>query len=312
MNFAINLEKLDYELLNKYVVDVIGKVPKNSFLLKSISFLQKRASIQNEDNFKPLILSRKIVGGKPIPFENEIVQDVLGPLNLNSNNISLACSFLAGRGPKIYILPYILFSIGLKVRPTIWIDDVVSLFKHNRTKDEQRHMNNLYKIAFKPFDVDLKFTSEIMHKFIIPAQLLDRISKLSYEEFIELIPYDRRKLEYIKFLDLIHPLWQAIILSQLNEDYYLSAINTKRQLMLICKLGDVKRNIIFFPKFEIKGGGRKVYELGQNNDVFNNLSEETIECFYKFYLFAFKREPNPSLEQKRKELNLFLRKVYTS
>lgn len=304
MSSAIDLNKLNLEILDKYVVDVIGEVDKDNFLIKSIDYLQIVASSTQDI---PLInnnLRKRSSRNNNSYSKIDIIQDVTGPLDLH--NTTLACSFLAGRKPKIYILPYILFAIGLKTKLYVIVEDTLAIFKHKRAVEEQAKINILYKKVLSSFNVNVTFTSDTTLP-IISSFLLESLCSLKYEEFIQLLPYHHRGINYIKFFDIIHPLRQASVFRSLTQDYYLSAINTKTQISIIRKLANSKINVIYFPKLEIIDEGLKVYELGQDRNIFKTLNKSTIDYLYKFYRFAFKDDRNSKLSDKRNKLNNFLK-----
>lgn len=309
MSSAIDLSKLNLDILNKYVVDVVGKVDKDDFLKKSIDYLKIIASSAQDI---PIISNhlRKRLGHNNNSYSKiDIIQDVTGPLDLN--NATLVCSFLAGRKPKIYILPYILFAMGLNTKLYVVVEDFLAIFKHNRTAKEQEKINNLYKKVFSSFNVDVSFTSDTTSP-IISSFLLERLCSLKYEEFIQLLPYHHRGINYIKFFDLIHPLRQASVFRLLTQDYYLSAINTKTQISIIRKLANSNINVIYFPKLEIIDEGLKTYELGQNANIFKVLNKSTIDYIYKFYSFAFKENIDSNLSEKRNKLSNFIKSIKVS
>jgi hypothetical protein len=300
MSSAIDLNKLNLEILDKYVVDVIREVNKDNFIKKSIEYLQTVASSTQDI---PLInnnLRKRSNRNNNSYSKIDIIQDVTGPLDLH--NATLTCSFLAGRKPKIYILPYILFAIGLKTKLNLIIEDALAMFKHKRTVEEQTKINALYKKVLGSFNVKVSFTSDIVSP-IISSLLVDRLCSLNYEEFIQLLPYHHRGINYIKFFDIIHPLRQASVFRSLTQDYYLSAINTKTQISIVRKLANSKINVIYFPKLEIIDEGLKVYELGQDTNIFEVLNKSTINYLYKFYSFAFKEITDSKLSEKRNKLS---------
>lgn len=304
MDLGINIDSLDRAFTETYIVDRI-KVRKSSQILKDVVGYLLSIGSCSSVSVKPKVQCRTFKDAVEVLPKN-ILQDKSGPTNFQLDRITTAASFLAGRKPKIYILPYILFSKGINTELTIWIDDVFSLFKHNRNEIDQKQINSLYKKALEPFNIKCVFTSEKISPLVIPDWLINKFLKASFEDFSSLLPYDRRDIKYIRFLDIIHILWQGVIFSQLNQDYYLSAINTKRQLLFLNRITGFARNFLFLPKLETKEDNSTVYNFGQTKDLFNFLSNEAVEYFYNYYSFAYKTPPELSIKAKRKLLNRYL------
>lgn len=309
MTQGIDFSQIDYTLSQKYLTEIVHTDDRENILSEALLSLQKLAPFCG-DNITPFP-SRKVKQSNLSGLPGELVADVIGRLDLSQSELTVTSSFLVGRKPKLYILPYIFFSQGLGASLTIWFDDVIAHLHHKRGWDEQLVLNNEYKKAITPFGAKIVFSSEYFSNKVIPGWLLENASKLSWQSFASVLPYNARRPEQVKVLDVLHLLWQSVVLSQCNQDCFLTAINTKSQFELIRQLCGTKRNFIYLYKLQTELGDPSLYSLGQKGNIFDAMNNEAITHFYKYYSFAHSAEINIPVPEKVQILNQYLNSIYS-
>lgn len=302
---GIDIEKIPNELVYK----PISELSLKEFSISSVINLLITIAGKKEDSFHILGI-RKIKNDpnalKELP--RSVIADIIGPLNLKLDNLSIACSFLAGREPKIYCLPYFLLAEGLKAKMTIWVDDVFARLKYQRTSEEQSKVNLIYKKTLRKFNNATIFSSEHFNNFIIPDIIINNVIKMDWSDFFNLLPYGKRQLDYIKIFDLLHYLWFITILSKCNQDYFLTSINNLGGSRLSLRMLNIKRNYIFIPKAPIEYGDPLAYTLEKFNSIIGNLNREMIEYLFNFYKFAYNTNKDFNYSQKVELLKKYIEK----
>lgn len=301
---GIDIDKIPKGLIDK----TVSELGLNEISIRSVVNLLKEVAGNGEDNNFCTLEIRKIKNDleerKELP--KSVVADIIGPLNLKIDNLSFVCSFLAGREPKIYCLPYFLLAKGTGAKLTVWIDDVFAMLKYQRTLDEQLKFNLVYKRTFKRFNLLTIFSSEYFSNFVIPDTIINNVIKIGWPEFFNLLPYGKRQLAYIKVSDLLHCLWFATILSRCNQDYFLTSINNLGGSGLLMRALSTKRNFIFIPKAPIECGDPRVYTLNKLDNQFNNLGRDMIEYLFNFYKFAYNTNKDFEYSQKVKLIKKYI------
>lgn len=304
---GINLTKIPDVLVNKTILEL--KL-RDSSIGSMIDYLLVIAGDKNKDvEFCPLGIRKiKSYSGGIKKFPKSIISDVMGPFNLQIDNPTLVCSFLAGREPKIYFLPYFLFAEGIEAKLTVWIDDVVARLKYQRNYGEQSKINLIYKKVLRRFNLSIIFSSEYFSNLIIPDWIINNVSKLNWPDLFELFPYSRRQLAFVKVFDIIHYFWFATIMARCNQDYFLTSINNLGASKLLTKTLCVKRNFIFLPKAPVETGDPHIYTLLKPNKSFDDLDNKMIDYLFEFYRLISSKNLNLKNAQKIKLLKKYAKR----
>lgn len=303
MDDAINLEALNSEILQWSLADIAGTTDRETVITKAINYMQEKATAGALEI--PPIQTRQVTGKLRI-FAKEIVVESIGKPITNKLGQAAVCSFLGGRNPKIYILPYVFFAQGCGMNLTIWIDDVFAKFRYVRTNDEQLQINDEYRRVLKPWCSQVIFSSEYFTHRVIPSRLVAKIKSISWEKFVNVLPYDARKPKLAKVIDLIHLLWQTVVVSQCDQEYYLTAINTKSQFVIINSLCGARRNFTFLQRFVTPLANQNVYLFGKDDKLFDKMSDEEVDYFFRYYSFAHPLDDRTPVLDMRTHLNRFL------
>lgn len=282
---GINLAKITDVIVDKTIPEL--KL-KDYSVGSVIDFLLVIAGDKNKNvEFCPLEIRKIKSDSEGIKkFPKSIISDVVGPFNLEIDNLTVACSFLAGREPKIYCLPYFLLAEGIGAKLTVWIDDVVARLKYQRNYGEQSKINLIYRKVLRRFNLSIIFSSEYFSNLIIPDWIINNVSKLNWPDLFELFPYSRRQLAFVKVFDIIHYFWFATIMARCNQDYFLTSINNLGASKLLLKTLCVKRNFIFLPKAPVETGDPHIYTLLKPNKSFDDLDNKMIDYLFEFYQFV--------------------------
>lgn len=306
---SIDLGSIDSSFASTYITSLVGNLHRDILMPVVLEKLEQEFPCFQPGNIAP-IAGRKINNSNVPSKIDEIIVDSIGPTNFYIPNIRMATSFLAGRKPKLYILPYIFLAKCINATLTLWLDDVIATFKHPRSHHEQNELNSYYKDVLLPYEIKITVSSEYFPNLVIPDWLIIKARELSWDEFVSVLPYHTRNPNHVRIFDIIHLLWESLVLSQCDHDYFVTADNTKAQFLKIRKLCGVKRNIIFIPKLSVDLGDMSIYTLGKSGKIFQEINVQLLDQIFNVYALAFNKPTNIPTVHKREMLASYISSIY--
>lgn len=180
----------------------------------------------------------------------QLIKDFIGIGKKIKNKIVFTT--LVGEQPKPYLLMYLLFAKRVKKNfPALeFVIHLEDWFpgKYLSEKAKRRATLNYERFIHQFNIVDrIIFTSSLFPRKLVSSSFIKKtLSNVTLEDFLSVLPFQKRSLEFILFDDLFHFVWNIFTIFSI-PGIYLTSMNSKREFLIFRKslLGDPP--VIFFP-----------------------------------------------------------------
>lgn len=249
----IDFAKLNYQRLNATMIDM-GMADFNNLpfpiILERLDLGSNRAT---EEHFFTQPSTGKIDLSRSIQTLRQCgrIVDTIGPVKISSNT-PICFSTFVGSKPKEYLKQYVEVAKVLcvsseRLRFVVWLEDTLTIFKNSWNASTTRQAMNAYKAFFtKEFpECQIMLSSEIT-PVGVPRSFTEKLSAITTEEFLSVLPFHLRNSMFVKTLDVIHFVWNCYILYRL-QGVHLAGINNKRHFQLFRKVVGKQVTAILLP-----------------------------------------------------------------
>jgi len=249
----IDFTNLDQQYLNSSMADIGVKDFNNLSLLTILKQLNLGSDKTTKECFPIQDFDNKVNISSTIRIlkqEKKIV-DSIGPIEVPLN-IPIYFLTLIGLKPKKYLYQYtevvkILSGILSNSRFIVWLEDTLTILKNNwddltMQKSIEKYKNFLNKKGLKH---KILLSSKVA-PIGIPREFIEKLKKITFNEFLSVIPFHRRSPILIKVMDIVHFIWNCYVLYRL-PGIHLGGINNKRHFQLFRKIIGQQITVILLP-----------------------------------------------------------------
>jgi len=179
------------------------------------------------------------------------ISDVIGSMKIPQST-PVCFSTFVGAKPKEYFKQYvevakILCEPSLGLRFVVWLEDTLTILKNGwNALTAQQAIDAHIAFFSKEFPEDQIMLSSAVAPTGIPQSFAERLSNISTEEFLSVLPFHLRNPIFIKTLDVVHFAWNCYLLHRLPS-IYLAGINNKRHFQLFRKVVGQQITVILLP-----------------------------------------------------------------
>lgn len=179
------------------------------------------------------------------------IVDIIGPTKISSS-IPICFSTFMGLKPKEYLGQYvevakILCKSSNELRFVVWIEDILTILENDWDASTAQQAVNAYKTFFSEElpESKMMISSEIA-PIGIPQGFSEKLSVITTEEFLSVLPFHLRNPMFVKTLDIVHFVWNCYLLHRF-PGVYLAGINNKRHFQLFRKVVGQQITAILLP-----------------------------------------------------------------
>ncbi|MBU0723323.1 MAG: hypothetical protein ABIH87_01135 [bacterium] len=179
------------------------------------------------------------------------IVDIIGPTKI-STSMPICFSTFVGIKPKEYLKQYvnvakILCKPPCKLQFVVWLEDTLTVLKNGWDTSMAQKAVGAYRAFFqKDFSDSQVLLSSEVAPIGIPQSFTEKLSAITTEEFLSVLPFHLRNPMFIKTLDIVHFTWNCYLLHQL-PGVYLAGINNKRHFQLFRKVSGQQITAILLP-----------------------------------------------------------------
>ena len=184
-------------------------------------------------------------------WKQKKIVDVIGPRKIPQSRPICFSTFVSER-LKEYLKQYLkigkaLCELSHDLQFIVWLEDTLTALKNSWEAFTTQQAVNVYRGFFlKEFPESQVLLSSEIAPLGIPQSFTEKLSCITIEEFLSVLPFHLRNLMFVKTLDVIHFAWNCYILHRL-PGVYLAGINNKRNFQLFRKVVGSQITVILLP-----------------------------------------------------------------
>jgi hypothetical protein len=249
----IDFARLNYQRLNATIADM-GMADFNNLpfpvILKKLDLGSER---DTKEYFPIQQPSGKIdlSGSIQILKQQRKIVEAIGSTKI-STNTPICFSTFVGIKPKEYLKQYVEVAKILcgplsELRFIVWLEDTLTILKNDWNISTAQQAVNTYKAFFsKEFpECQILLSSEIA-PIGIPQGFAERLSAITTEEFLSVLPFHLRNPSFVRIFDLVHFAWNCYVVYRL-PGVYLAGINNKHHFQLFRKIVGKQISVLLLP-----------------------------------------------------------------
>jgi len=183
--------------------------------------------------------------------QHKKISDVIGSTKI-PRSTPVCFSTFVGAKPKEYFRQYvevakILCEPSHGLRFVVWLEDTLTILKNGwDVPTAQQAIDAHINFFSQEFPESQIMLSSAVTPMGIPQGFAERLSSISTEEFLSVLPFHLRNPMFIKTLDVVHFAWNCYLLHKMPS-IYLAGINNKRHFQLFRKVVGQQITVILLP-----------------------------------------------------------------
>jgi hypothetical protein len=251
------MQLVDFAKLNRQCLNItMADMGVADFEDLPLTVLLERLNLGSDRNTKEHFPVQQLVnkvdlsGSLQALKQQRKIVDTIGPIKISYTTICF--STLLGIKPKEYLKQYvevakILCTSSDKLKFVVWLEDALTVLKNDWDISTIQQAVNTYRAFFYDEfpECQILLSSEIA-PVGIPQSFADKLSAITTEDFLSVLPFHRRNPMFVKTIDMIHFVWQCYVLYRL-PGVHLACITQKRHFQLFRKVSGQQITAILLP-----------------------------------------------------------------
>lgn len=250
INLCLGEKDLQCSLLRNHLKN--GEMPAN--LGEAVRLIQYPACRLIVDRILPTVFSGVSVeiGDTLMELrEQDAIREVVGSAQLRAGT-AISYSTFVTAAPRGYFSSYTNLLKRIRthagVKTVVWLEDQIALARHDWS---MARLNEATETTRRWFELDDPDSDVLLSSSVlgqgVPLTFIDEvISRFSWVEFLELLPFHHRDMSQIRVFDISHAAWHLYCFYSL-PGLHLVGINSKRSHVLSRKLCGKSHGLVLVP-----------------------------------------------------------------